>query len=64
MAGLVQNSGHNCIALEVLVTARGWAQRSDFIGAVQRKLDALPQRKHYYPGGCWLWGAGAGGSVW
>jgi hypothetical protein len=54
VAGLVHNAGHNCIALEVLITAAGWPQRQQLVDAIERRLAGLPQRGHYYPGGCKL----------
>ena len=35
VAGLINNSAHNCTKLELLVTAKGWPQREKFIAAVR-----------------------------
>uniref|UniRef100_A0A7S0WV00 Aldehyde dehydrogenase domain-containing protein n=1 Tax=Chlamydomonas leiostraca TaxID=1034604 RepID=A0A7S0WV00_9CHLO len=51
-AALAMNAGHNCLALEVLVTATEWPQRRAFMDALIGALDALPQRTPYYPGAC------------
>jgi aldehyde dehydrogenase (NAD(P)+) len=46
----VLNTGHNCNATEVLVTAKGWPQREEFMMAVRHVLDSLSQRWPWYPG--------------
>ena len=35
VAGLVTNAGHNCCKNEVLITARDWPQRKEFMEAVR-----------------------------
>lgn len=35
VAGLINNAGHNCTKLELLITAKDWPQRSQFIAAVR-----------------------------
>jgi acyl-CoA reductase-like NAD-dependent aldehyde dehydrogenase len=47
---VVLNSGHNCNATEVIVTAKGWPQREQFLEAVKRFLDGTYQRYIWYPG--------------
>ncbi|KAG1656430.1 hypothetical protein FOA52_009645 [Chlamydomonas sp. UWO 241] len=43
VAGLLMNCGHNCLALEVLVTSADWPQRSEFISALKERLASMPQ---------------------
>jgi len=50
VSGLTNNAGHNCLALEVLVTDAAWPQREQFLNAVRRQLDATSKRLAYYPG--------------
>jgi acyl-CoA reductase-like NAD-dependent aldehyde dehydrogenase len=51
VAGMVaQNASFNCNAAKVLVTARGWSERSRFLERVQEALAHTPARKAYYPG--------------
>ncbi|KAG1651978.1 hypothetical protein FOA52_009372 [Chlamydomonas sp. UWO 241] len=50
VAGLLQNCGHNCVSLEVLITSADWPQRADFIGALKERLASMPQRRAWYPG--------------
>ena len=35
VAGMMNNAGHNCTKLEILVTAKGWPQREAFVAAVR-----------------------------
>ena len=46
----MHNGGFNCIASQVLVLPRDWAQRDPFVHAVRRALRELPDRPSYYPG--------------
>lgn len=41
--GKLHNSGHNCLAAEVLVTDAEWPQRQQFLDVLQRKAGALAQ---------------------
>ena len=50
VSGLVNNAGHNCLAAEVVVTDRNWAQRETFLDAIRRNLDLAYCRTSYYPG--------------
>jgi acyl-CoA reductase-like NAD-dependent aldehyde dehydrogenase len=51
IAGMVaQNASFNCNAGKVLVTAKGWPQREQFLAEVGRVLAATAPRKAYYPG--------------
>ena len=47
---VAHNASFNCNAAKVLVLARGWAQREEFLDALQEVLASLPPRKAYYPG--------------
>jgi acyl-CoA reductase-like NAD-dependent aldehyde dehydrogenase len=51
VAGMVvHNASFNCAAAKVLVTAKGWAQRDEFLAQLQQELAQTPARKAYYPG--------------
>lgn len=51
IAGMVtQNGSFNCNAAKVVVVARGWAQRDEFLQALRRALTEAAPRKAYYPG--------------
>ncbi|MEV8267412.1 aldehyde dehydrogenase family protein [Microbacterium sp. NPDC076911] len=45
----LQNSGHNCIAGQVVIVSADWAQREDFLVALRRAYDAAPRRSAWYP---------------
>jgi aldehyde dehydrogenase (NAD(P)+) len=47
---LTNNSGFNCAAVRVVVTARRWRQRDAFLDALRRALAAAPTRRPWYPG--------------
>ncbi len=44
------NSGFNCLTPRVIITHKGWAQREEFFGALERVFKTLPTRTPYYPG--------------
>jgi hypothetical protein len=46
----VNNAGFNCLTPRVLVTWERWAQRAEFLDALEDVLAALPTRRAYYPG--------------
>lgn len=51
VAGMVvHNASFNCAAAKVLVTAKGWAQRQDFLTLVRQEFAKAPARIAYYPG--------------
>jgi acyl-CoA reductase-like NAD-dependent aldehyde dehydrogenase len=51
VAGMVaQNASFNCNAAKVLLVARGWLQREEFLRLVDDELARTPARKAYYPG--------------
>lgn len=45
----LQNSGHNCIAGQVVVVSGDWPQLDDFLAALRVAYDAAPQRSAWYP---------------
>lgn len=45
----LQNSGHNCIAGQVVIVSRDWAQREEFLAELRRAYDRAPQRPVWYP---------------
>jgi hypothetical protein len=47
--GMVMNAGHNCNGTEIVVTAKGWPQREEFVQAVREFLGACHQRWVWYP---------------
>ena len=47
---VAQNASFNCNAAKVLVTAKGWLQRTRFLELVDDALKRTPPRKAYYPG--------------
>lgn len=46
----LHNSGHNCIAAQVLVLSSDWPQRDEFLDAVRAVFDRLAPRTPWYPG--------------
>jgi acyl-CoA reductase-like NAD-dependent aldehyde dehydrogenase len=46
----MNNSGHNCIASQVLVLPRSWRGTEPLLDEIRRVLRALPARTDYYPG--------------
>jgi len=51
IAGMVaHNASFNCAAAKVLVTAKRWKQRGEFLDRLQKELAATPARQAYYPG--------------
>ncbi|MGW1892328.1 aldehyde dehydrogenase family protein [Streptomyces sp. NPDC002004] len=46
----MNNSGHNCIASQVLVVSRDWDGTVRLLDEIRRVLQALPPRTEYYPG--------------
>jgi len=47
---ITNNAGFNCLTPRVLVTHKGWAQRDEFLAALEETLSSLPTRRAYYPG--------------
>ena len=46
----LHNSGSNCIAGQVVVVSKDWAQKDEFLAAVRRALGSAPARPNWYPG--------------
>ncbi|WP_328555698.1 MULTISPECIES: aldehyde dehydrogenase family protein [unclassified Streptomyces] len=46
----MNNSGHNCIAGQILVVPRDWDGTERLLDEIRRVLRALPSRTDYYPG--------------
>jgi aldehyde dehydrogenase (NAD(P)+) len=47
---VAHNASFNCNAAKVLITARHWTQRAEFLGLVRRAFAQAPTRLPYYPG--------------
>jgi acyl-CoA reductase-like NAD-dependent aldehyde dehydrogenase len=47
---ICNNASFNCNAAKMLITAKGWSQREEFLRLLQNFLDTVPTRKAYYPG--------------
>lgn len=45
----LQNSGHNCIAGQVVILSSDWPQRSAFLAALHDAYAAAPERPVWYP---------------
>lgn len=45
------NSGHNCIAGQVVIVSADWPQRQEFLDALCDAYDTAPERPVWYPGG-------------
>ena len=45
----LQNSGHNCIAGQVVILSSDWPQREAFLSALEKAYEAAPQRPVWYP---------------
>jgi acyl-CoA reductase-like NAD-dependent aldehyde dehydrogenase len=51
IAGMVvQNASFNCNAAKMLITPRGFAQRSELLERLQMELSRVAPRRAYYPG--------------
>ncbi|WP_030727399.1 aldehyde dehydrogenase family protein [Streptomyces sp. NRRL S-237] len=46
----MNNSGHNCIATQILVLPRDWDGTERLLAEIRRVLRELPPRTDYYPG--------------
>ena len=47
---IAHNASFNCASGQVLVTASGWPQQTEFLAAVRQALAAIAPRQAYYPG--------------
>ncbi|MBU9762376.1 aldehyde dehydrogenase family protein [Mycobacterium sp. TNTM28] len=46
----LHNNGYNCVAAQVVVLPKHWAQREEFVAALRKAVDDAPPRAAYYPG--------------
>lgn len=46
----LHNNGYNCVAAQVVVLPKRWAQRDEFIAAIRKAVNDAPARAAYYPG--------------
>lgn len=46
----LHNSGHNCVAGQVVILSADWAQREQFLAEVESAMARAPQRPVWYPG--------------
>jgi acyl-CoA reductase-like NAD-dependent aldehyde dehydrogenase len=47
---VVHNASFNCVAAKVVVTAKGWDQRDEYLSRLRQELASIPSRHAYYPG--------------
>lgn len=45
----LHNSGHNCIAGQVVLLSADWPQRGEFVSALRSAYDRAPRRSVWYP---------------
>ena len=45
----LQNSGHNCVAGQVVLISSEWPQRDAFLAALRTAYDSAPRRSAWYP---------------
>lgn len=46
----MNNSGHNCVAAQILIVPRDWDGTERLLAEIRRLLRDLPPRRDYYPG--------------
>src|SRR5690606_22116448 len=46
----LQNGGHNCIAVQVVILSSDWPQAEQFRAALRRAYAGAPERPVWYPG--------------
>jgi acyl-CoA reductase-like NAD-dependent aldehyde dehydrogenase len=46
----LHNGGYDCIAAQVVLISRDWAQKDAFLRHLRRALDEVPARSAWYPG--------------
>ncbi|MDH6195822.1 aldehyde dehydrogenase (NAD(P)+) [Mycobacterium frederiksbergense] len=46
----LHNNGYNCVAAQVVVLPKRWAQRDEFLAALRKAVNDAPSRPPYYPG--------------
>lgn len=47
---VAHNASFNCLSAKVIVTAKGWPQRDEFLNCLRQVLTDTPAREAYYPG--------------
>lgn len=47
---VTHNASFNCLSAKVIVTAKGWPQREEFLKHLRQALANTPSRQAYYPG--------------
>jgi len=62
-ASIVNNTSFNCIATKLVVTARAWGQRAEFLALVEGRLAAAAARPGWYPGARAAWEEVTGGTA-
>ncbi|MFJ7962669.1 aldehyde dehydrogenase family protein [Streptomyces sp. NPDC096324] len=50
VTGKMNNSGHNCVATQILLVPRDWDGTERLLAEIRRLLRDLPPRGDYYPG--------------
>jgi acyl-CoA reductase-like NAD-dependent aldehyde dehydrogenase len=46
----LHNSGHNCVASQIVIISSDWAQKDAFLSELRKALVAAPARPAWYPG--------------
>jgi acyl-CoA reductase-like NAD-dependent aldehyde dehydrogenase len=46
----LHNSGHNCVASQIVILSSDWAQKDAFLTELRKALAAAPARPAWYPG--------------
>jgi acyl-CoA reductase-like NAD-dependent aldehyde dehydrogenase len=46
----LHNSGHNCVAGQIVILSSDWAQKDAFLSELRKALAAAPARPAWYPG--------------
>lgn len=49
-ASIANNASFNCVATKMVITARQWPQRAEFLDLLEGHLARIPTRYAYYPG--------------
>jgi acyl-CoA reductase-like NAD-dependent aldehyde dehydrogenase len=47
---VANNAGFNCLTPRIIITHKDWAQREEFLAALEEVFASIPTRKAYYPG--------------
>ncbi len=54
-ASIINNTSFNCIATKLVITAKSWDQRDEFLRLVHRRLRGVQPRVAWYPGATAAW---------